>query len=273
MRIRLPQIALVLVLPLVLLTACAPAVHGANPHASTIKTTPTTAPKPKPKPSAVTLPPETELRVTATATAANGAVLSLSATVLAPHDYADSVGAARAAATVAWCPDEVDMASVIQPEDWHFAQVDYAATLEPGSPAWPANLPLLLAPWGIDTPTRTASGAATSTEYTESGPADYEPDCVQRVLLTAPGLGSVYLGEGPAGGPNASPQWTQISYGFDFNLPDKTVDPAAVRITNCEIQITPLGHAAGLPNATWANLTSGVECVYGDPETQDDPHT
>jgi len=258
MHTSLPRIALVLALPLVLLTACASAVHGANPRPSTIKTEPTTAPKPKPNSSAVVLPPETELRVTATATATNGAVLGLSATVLAPHDYTDSVGAARAAATVAWCPDNVDMASVIQPEDWHFAQVDYAATLKAGSPAWPANLPMLLAPWGVDTPTRTASGAAKSTEYTLDGPADYEPDCVQRVLLAAPGLGSVYLGEGPATGPNASPQWNQISYGFDFNLPDKTVDPGAVKITNCAIQITPLGHAAGLPNATWANLTRGV---------------
>jgi hypothetical protein len=273
MRTRLPRFALLLVLPLALLTACAPPLHESLPQHTAIKTAPAKPPRPKPHPTVVALPPETELRVTATATAANGAALNLSATVLAPHDYSDSVGAPRAAATVAWCPDNVDMASVIVPEDWHFAQVDYAATPKAGSPAWPANLPILLAPWGSNTPTRAASGAAKSTEYTEGGPGDYEPECVQRVLLTTPGIGSVYLGEGPATGPDASPQWTQISYGFDFNLPNKTVDPSAVKVTDCAIQITALGHAAGLPNATWANLTSGVECVYGDPETQNDPHT
>jgi hypothetical protein len=238
MRAPLIRIVLIVAMPLALLTACAPAVHESIPRPTTIKTAPAKPPKPKPRPTVVAL-----------------------------------LGGPRAAATVAWCPDNVDMASVIVPEDWHFAQVDYAATLKGGSAAWPSNLPILLAPWGTNLPTRAASGAAKSTEYTEGGPGDYEPECVQRVLLTTPGLGSVYLGEGPATGPDASTQWNQISYGFDFNLPDKTADPAAVTVTNCAIQITALGHSSGVPNATWANLTNGVECVYGDPETQNDPHT
>jgi hypothetical protein len=268
MRAPFIRIVLILALPIALLTACAPAVHEANPGPTTIKSAPAKPPKPKPRPTAVALPIDTELRVTATATAANGAVLNLSATVLAPHDYTDSVGAPRAAATVAWCTGEVDM-TVIAPQDWHFAQVDYAATLKAGSPAWPANLPILLAPWGVNGLTRAASGAAKSTEYTTGTVGDYEPHCVQRVLLTAPGVGSVYLGESASAGT----LWSQVSYGFDFNLPNKTVDPAAVKVTNCAIQISALGQASGVPNATWANLTNGVECVYGDPETQDDPHT
>ena len=272
MKNRVPSLALLLVLPVALLTACAPAVPGAAHNPPTVKTAPAKPPKPKPA-TVAPLPADAELRVTATATAMNGAVMYLSATVLAPHDYTDATGAVRAAATVAWCPDNVDMASVIVPEDWHFAQVDYAAKPKAGSPTWPTTLPILLAPWGTEGPTRAASGAVKSTEYTDGSAGAYEPECVQRTILTAPGSGSVYLGGDPSTGPNAGPQWYEISYGFDVNLPKHAVDPSTVTVTDCTIQITPLGTAAGVPNASWANISSGVECVFGDPEVQNDPHT
>ena len=275
---RKAGLALVLALPLLVLTACTPIVPppAATPSASGIaapaaSATPT--PTPTPTPTAAALPADTVLQVTATATASNGAVMNLTATVLRPRLYSDPISAPRVARTKQWCQDDEVDQGLFQSQHWSFGEVDYTATLAPGSAAWPTSLWMLLAPWTPDGPVRAATGDVKSIEYTGNGPGDYEPYCVQRVFLKGPGSGAVYLGAADGAKNPPFEDWSKIGYGFDFNLPKKVVPAGSVTVTNCASNITPLGNSFGAPNSSWATTSSAVQCVVGDPETQNKPHT
>jgi hypothetical protein len=213
------------------------------------------------------------LRVTATATSSSGAVLVLTATVLRPRLYSDPIAAPRAAATVARCIGEVDN-SLIHQQKWSFAEVDYSAALAPGSIPWPHSLSMLLAPWSDSSlETRTAAGGVKQIQYVEPGPASYEPECIQRAFLAGVGSGKVYLGSYDSTANPPYENWSKEAYGFDFNLPRKVVPAGKVTISGCASTITPLGNSLGAPNSSWATTSSAVECVVGDPETQNKPHT
>jgi hypothetical protein len=268
------RLAVLIAASLAALTACAPAATPATSATPTAAdSTPVAAASPSPTPTGAPLTADTVLQVTATATASNGAVLNLTATVLRARLYNDPVAVPRAAATVKRCVGEIDN-TVIVPGKWTFGEVDYTATLAPGSPAWPSDLKMLLAPWTNNGATRASSGAVHQVEYVLPGPASYEPNCVQRAFLDGPGSGAVYLGyqaDSAANPPYSG--WSKEGYGFDFNLPKKLANPAAITVSDCQSVITPLGDATGAPNAAWVTTSSAIQCVVGDPEPQNKPHT
>ena len=277
MSARFLRICAVVALPLLGLTGCAVTPAASQPLAPPASQAPSAAPAapsgtPTPIPTTDALPADALLEVTATATAANGAVLNLRIVVLRERLWSDPVALPRAKATDKRCGGgELDLATIKQSK-FAFGEADYSATLAEGSVAWPKNLPMLLAPYGNNGASRTAAGDAYQKEYTLGGPGDYEPMCAQRAFLPGQGDGQVYLGSPDTTGAHPFHLWSREVYGFDFNLPNKKVNPASVVVSDCVGTVTPLGNTLGAPNAAWVITSSGVKCLVGDPEVQNKPH-
>jgi hypothetical protein len=275
--------ALLLVLSLAAVSACAPiaaspatpgsATPGATDSAPTAAPVEIPAPGPVAEPLPAPLPEDALLEVTATATAANGAVLKLRAVVLRERLWSDPAGSPRAKATSTWCTDDALPMDLIKQQKWTFAEADYSATLADGSPSWPSKLAILLAPYNTDRGSRAHAGDVVQKEYTSGGPGDYEPFCVQRAFLPGPGAGALYLGATDSTGSKAYTDWSRSLYGFDFDLPTRKAGAGEVVVSDCVQTITPLGHSLGAPSAKWTLVTDGATCLVGVPQTQNDPHT
>ena len=216
----------------------------------------TATPKPTeavvvPEEEAAPLPEDAVLGLTGTATAANGAVLKISVIVRQAVPWNSTVGAPRAAATATNCDGELD-ASVFESNAYSFSQVDVTATLDEGSAAWPADLPIQILPipdGSAPGPSHTAAGDIVQVEEPspdpDNDPGYYVPHCLQNTFLNGPGSGSVYLGyDGDAAALTA---WAKSYYGVTFDGFGEPTDPSKVTLSDCTQTVTPLGVSTGAP--------------------------
>lgn len=248
---------LALALPLLLLSACAPAAPDEAP-----------VPPSTPAPSAaqeadvaIELPADGVLGLIATATAGGGAVLDIEIVV---HQAVPSTNAPDAvAATEAWCAGEMD-GQILADQGYSLTAVDVTATLVSGE--WPSGASLLVYPEPRPNAILVASGVLAQVPTGSEG--DYSPHCVTPVTLPGPGAGTVLVGivgdvDGDGDGTPPLGGVGHLTFGVGVALPDGTA--ADISLGDCAATITDLGTGLGVGTAAdWSeHLDDPAACTIG----------
>jgi hypothetical protein len=254
-----PRLFAFAALPLVLaLAACDPPAPASTPPAAEGPTATAT-----PTPEAEQLPEDALMFVSATATATTGARLALRLVVHQPGAWNDSVGAAGADATLAWCEGEVD-ADVLAANNESFTRIEYSAQ-QIGDLVWPTDAPVWLHPNALYTSLAAVDGVAQVTFPAPVEPGDYVPHCRQTAIIPGAGTGSVFAGadQDAAGRDGLQPLrfWSRLTYGFTND--SDPAKPATISFTDCETTITPLGESFGAPGDGWHEDFLEGSCIVG----------
>ena len=179
----------------------------------------------------VQLPADAVLGLTAHATADNGAEIDILVVVRQPLKWDAGEGAARAAATTAWCSGELEEA-IYADQNWSFGQVDVTVTLAEGSAAWPTDLPIQVLPLPGGPSLASAGDVHQLEAPNESGDEGYYvPRCAQNAFIDGPGAGSTYLGFANDGA--ALTGWSTTYYGVTFDGFTGAADPSRVELSDC----------------------------------------
>ena len=237
---RLPLLALPALLALGV-TGCTSSVAPPNDDE-----TYASAPAPDPAtPTANPVDADAVLLVRATATATNGARLALEVQVHQAYawDYAGT--GTLPAALIEDCGGSLTQ-SQIEEGQYSFIRVNISALPDASAAAWPDDARIDARP--------SADHAFTSGRgMMSSDPATGDSPCLQDKYFTAGGNGGLAIAI--SGDANALTGWVNHTYGV--------VAGAGVTLSDCSVEITPLGTSLGAGTSAWTSTVDDATCVAG----------
>ena len=221
----------------------------------TVEVTPTATPTPEPDP----LPADALLSLSMRATNDSGAAVDILLVLLKPEPVGSDGAAPRAAAIVDWCVDEVDQ-SVTESQNYSFGELDATVTAVAGTPVWPADLALHLAPGEQGGAGLATGGAAYQVQRPNEldDPGFYVPHCQQDAFLGVPGTGALYLGWDNDG--SNLDRWLTMTYGATFDEWGEPVGDPPVLLSDCTLVITDLGLSMGASASSFSEFFSDTQC-------------
>lgn len=244
-------------LPLLLLSACAPAAPADTPESPTPAPVLTEVADP-----AIDLPADGVLGLVVTATTGTGASMQITIIVHQAVAATDTAAASAVAATEAWCAGEMD-GQILADQGYTLTTVDVTALMNSGE--WPAGTSLHLYPEPRPDIVLTATGDLRQTPTGSEG--DVTPHCVTPVALDGPGNGTIIVGiagdvDGDADGTPPLGGWAHLPYGVNVMSADGTT--ADVLLSQCVVQASPLGTGLGAGTVSdWAQIDDPTSCVAG----------
>ena len=214
-------------------------------------------PEPVPAPTFRAIEPDTTLAVLATATAANGAVWKLQMQVHRPIPYNDVAGQTLPKAMEADCAGLLN-ADIFAQQLWSFTRVNVTAVPDASTPAWPVDAAL-----GIRPSASAVSIVGRGSLVKDPAAAGDAPSCSTDKFFSVQGDGGAAVGipQDVAAGNPAIPgnKWLGHQYGFDASR------AGGVVLSDCTIQVTAAGSAAGVGGASWAQFVDAKTCATGPP--------